>query len=76
MTQQSRPSTRHRWGEPERKVQKTERECTRGCRTIKVTLHPDGREGRVHRIEFWRDGEQIEGKHTPACEPVEEVQGG
>lgn len=62
---------RHRWGEPNRMVHKTERECSRGCRTIKVTLHPFGREGRVHAVEFWRDGEKCEGARTPVCEPVE-----
>jgi len=59
-------SRRHSWGEPNRLVQKTERECTRGCRTIRVTFHARGR----HWIEFWRDGEKIEGTHTPVCEPV------
>jgi hypothetical protein len=60
----------HRWSEPNRMVQKTERECLRGCRTIKVTMHPFGREGRVHSVEFWRDGEKIDGTRTPVCEPV------
>jgi len=64
-------STRHRWGKPNRLAQKTERECTRNCGTIKVTMHPDGREGREHWVEFWKDGEKIEGKGTPVCEPVE-----
>jgi hypothetical protein len=64
---------RHSWGAPNRLAQKTERECVRGCRTIKVTMHPDGREGRAHWIEFWRDGEKIEGRHTPVCEPARET---
>jgi len=60
----------HRWPKlGNRMVHKTERECLRGCRTIKVTLHPFGREGRVHGVEFWRDGERGEGKGTPVCEP-------
>lgn len=63
--------TRHRWGEPNRMAQKTERECLRGCRTIRVTMHPDGREGRRHSVEFWRDGEKCEGTHTPVCESIE-----
>ena len=58
---------RHRWGEPNRLAQKTERECLRGCRTIRVTFHQGGR----HWIEFWRDGEKCEGTRTPVCEPVE-----
>lgn len=71
MTPAPSTSTRHRWPKlGNRMAQKTERECLRGCHTIKVTMHPDGREGRDHWIEFWRDGEQIEGKHTPSCEPV------
>lgn len=70
-------STRHRWpklGDPQeqRFARKTERECLRGCGTIKITLHPEGRDGRVHTIEFWRDGEKIEGAGTPICEPVEQ----
>jgi hypothetical protein len=63
--------TLHRWGEPNRTARKTERECLHGCRTIRVTLHPDGREGRVHLVEFWRDGEKIESERTPVCEVIE-----
>jgi hypothetical protein len=59
--------TRHSWGEPNRMAKKTERECKNGCGIIKVTLHPDGREGRRHSVEFYRDGDQIECKGTPAC---------
>lgn len=63
----------HRWGEPDRMAQKTERECTRGCRTIKVTIHPGGRRGPQSYTEFWRDGELIgsRGSKVPVCEPVE-----
>lgn len=60
----------HRWKDPVRFPFKTERECKRGCRTIKVTMHPDGREGRAHWIEFYRDGEKVAGTATPVCEPI------
>lgn len=64
-------STRHRWPKDgNRMTQKTERECLRGCGTIRVTLHPFGRGGNRHDVEFWKDGEQCEGTHTPKCEPV------
>ena len=63
-------STRHRWSEPNRMAQKTERECLRGCGTIRVTLHPKGRDGSRHDVEFWKDGEKCEGALTPKCEPV------
>lgn len=56
----------HKWGEPNRMAQKTERECQRGCRTIRVTFHQGGR----HWIEFYRDGEKVSAGKTPACEPV------
>jgi len=58
---------KHKWGEPDRMAFKTERECTRGCRTIRVTFHRGGR----HWIEFYRDGEKVGDGKTPACEPVE-----
>jgi hypothetical protein len=68
----SQKPQRHRWDEPNRLAQKTERECLRGCRTIKVTMHPDGREGRNHWIEYWRDDDLIGAKgRAPVCEPVE-----
>lgn len=57
---------KHRWGAREPKAEKTERECTRGCGTIKVTFHRGGR----HWTEFCRDGEKFEGRGTPVCEPV------
>jgi hypothetical protein len=59
-------SGRHSWGEPERFLHKSERECRNGCGVIKVTRH----EGGAHWIEFWRDGERIPGKRTPICERV------
>jgi hypothetical protein len=69
-------STRHRWPKDgNRMAQKTERECLRGCGTIKVTLHPYGRDGNRHDVEFWRNGEKCEGTHTPICEPVTEGAG-
>lgn len=62
----------HLWGAPDRMIHKTERECTRGCRIVMVSLHPFGRDGRVHETEFWRDGELIsKGSKRPKCEPVE-----
>ena len=62
-------TTRHRWGDPVRFERKTERECSRGCRTIKVTRH----EGGLPWQEFWRDGEIIAraGEPAPPCAPVE-----
>jgi hypothetical protein len=65
----------HRWPKlGNRMVQKTERECLRGCGTIKVTLHPHGRDGHDHYVEFWRDGELIAGRgeRVPVCEVVEQ----
>lgn len=59
--------TRHSWHEPNRMAKKSERECRNGCGIIKVTLHPDGRAGRRHQVEFYRNGEQIEGEGTPPC---------
>lgn len=64
----------HRWKVVNRFPFKTERECTRGCPIIKVSWHPDGRDSRdpsSHYDEFWKDGEKIERKGTPACEPVQ-----
>jgi hypothetical protein len=62
----------HRWSVPNRMAQKTERECLNGCRTVKVTMHPAGREGHEHYVEFYRDGEMIavRGQRVPVCEPV------
>lgn len=57
---------KHSWGLPHRFLHKTERECTKNCGIVKVTRH----EGDEHWIEFWRDGEQIKGDRTPACERV------
>jgi hypothetical protein len=66
MTVSARPQ-RHRWGEPNRLAQKTERECLRGCRTFRITFHLGGR----HWVEFHRDGDKIGGARTPVCEPIE-----
>jgi len=58
---------RHRWGprEPVSKF-KTERECVKGCGTVKVTWHRNGR----HWAEFYRDGQciAVEGDPRPPCE--------
>jgi hypothetical protein len=64
----------HRWPKlGNRMAEKTERECTRGCRTIRTTIHTHGRDGHEHYVEFYRDGELIAGRgeRTPACEPGE-----
>jgi hypothetical protein len=55
---------RHDWTAiaPKRYPFKTERECAR-CGLIKVTRHENDR----HWIEFWKDGEKVEGKATPPC---------
>jgi hypothetical protein len=57
----------HRWGEPQRFLHKTERECQRdGCGVIRVSRH----EGTEHWVEFWRNEERIEAPddRTPPCE--------
>lgn len=59
----TRHSTRHSWGAPQRFPYKTERSCVNGCGIVKVTKH----EGVRPWIEFWRDGERIEGEGTPPC---------
>lgn len=57
---------RHRWPEDgDRLVQKTERECLRGCRTLRVTFHPEGRRA---YMKYCRDGEWFD--KAPACEPA------
>ena len=61
---------KHRWGEPVTFPFKTERECLNGCRTIKVTRHESEGGHAVAWREFWRDGEQLPGERTPACEAV------
>lgn len=65
---------RHSWSDPVRfqkpdrpDIGKTERACGNGCGIVKVTQHPGG--GDRAWQEFWRDGEKIEGKGTPPCEP-------
>jgi hypothetical protein len=72
MTALAKPQC-HRWGKPDRMAQKTERECLRGCRTVKTTLHPHGRDGFEHYVEYYRDGGLIgaRGSKVPVCEPVE-----
>ena len=53
---------RHKWGDPNRLLYKTERVCLR-CDLIKVTRH----EPTATWIEWWRDGERITCERTPAC---------
>lgn len=68
------PRKRHRWGEAQRftdpsrpDISKTERSCIHdGCTIVRVTRH----ESNEHWVEFWKDGERIEGDHTPPCEGV------
>ena len=63
---------RHRWGDAQRfphptrpDISKTERSCIHeGCNIVRVTRHESGE----HWVEFWKDGERIEGDHTPPCE--------
>jgi hypothetical protein len=58
--------TRHRWGDPVRSFERTNRECLNGCGIFRVTRH-DG-DGRPW-VEFWRDESRvdIDGK-TPPCD--------
>ena len=68
-------STRHRWDDGQQfwtkdeipYHYKTERTCTR-CDMTRVTCHEMKGAFEDHRVEFWRDGDQIEGKHTPPCD--------
>jgi hypothetical protein len=69
----SRKRRRHRWGDPQRffhptrpDISKTERACIHdGCTIVRVTRH----EGAEHWVEFYKDGERIEGDLTPPCVP-------
>lgn len=64
----------HRWPElGNRMAQKTERECLRGCGVVKVTMHPHGRDGHEHYVEYWRGEDLIgaRGSRVPKCEPVQ-----
>jgi len=59
----------HRWGE---KIDfplahKSERTCLNGCGVTKVSRHEHEAGADRHWIEFFRDGEKIEGTGTPAC---------
>ncbi len=62
--------TKHRWGAKVVFPHKTECECTKGCRTVKVTRHEHEGGRPVDWTEFWCDGEKIEGEATPVCEPT------
>lgn len=61
---------RHRWGDKQAFPHKSERQCL-DCPVVKVVRHEfyGGRDW--YWTEFWRDLDQIEGKGTPTCEPVE-----
>lgn len=61
---------RHSWGQPYRFMHKTERMCVNGCGIIKVTRHEAEGGHDVHWHEFWRNGEQLPSRPTPACEPA------
>jgi hypothetical protein len=62
--------SKHRWGEKVVFPHKSECECLKGCRTIKVARHENEGGHDVYWTEFWRDGEKIDCAGTPACEPV------
>lgn len=56
-------NSRHTWGEKVRfPPYKSEQECLK-CDVVKVTRH----EGFIHWVEFWKDGERIQGSKTPVC---------
>ena len=54
---------RHRWGQPDRFLHKTERECI-DCGLVKVTHHPPVG---FPTKSFWRDAEKLDDARTPAC---------
>jgi hypothetical protein len=60
---------KHRWSEPERFVNKTERSCLNACGIVKVTRHDTVP---FPTIEFWRNEERLDVSATPACEAVRE----
>lgn len=57
---------RHKWSDKTEFPYKSERECTKGCGTIKVTRH----EGNQRWIEYWKDQARVSIGKAPACEPV------
>jgi hypothetical protein len=64
-----RRKNNHRWGE--RKdfplAHKSERGCQNGCGVTKISRHEHEGGRDRYWIEFWRDGEKIEGAGTPPC---------
>lgn len=57
-------SPRHTWGEPNRALYKTERQCS-ACGLVKVTVHEPHRV----RIEWWHElVGAIASERTPPCE--------
>lgn len=61
-------STRHRWGEKVRFLNKTEQECVR-CEMVKVGRREAQGGHDLYWTEFWRDEERIDdGGHTPPCD--------
>jgi hypothetical protein len=64
---------RHTWSAPIRFPLKSERTCLNDppCGIVKVHVKPSKPSG-YHRTEFYRGLDQIEGRGTPACDPVRE----
>lgn len=62
----------HRWGEPDRMAQKTERTCQNGCGIVKVSFRQWNGARDIYWTEFWRGLDKIAGAGdgTPKCEPV------
>jgi hypothetical protein len=65
------PDLHHSWSQPNRLPHKTERECVR-CGIIRVTRHDAG-DTVIPWVEFWRDGERLDVRGTPACQPVDQA---
>ena len=63
---------RHKWGDPFRTIERTNRTCPK-CGIIKVTRHDgDG----LPWVEYYRDDHRIitENNRTPPCEQTEQHQ--
>ncbi|WP_315759324.1 hypothetical protein [Bradyrhizobium sp. SZCCHNRI2007] len=61
-------STRHRWGDKARFINKTEQQCSR-CEMVKVGRREVEGGHDVYWTEFWRDEERIDdGGLTPPCD--------
>lgn len=65
---------KHKWGGKTQfpLAHKTERTCTRGCGTTKVSRHESEGGRDVYWTEYWRGDARIFCEGTPACEPVTE----